>query len=378
MYLKKLYLLHFRNYDNLLLTLHNGINIIYGENAQGKTNLLESIYVLAMTKSHRSFIDNNLIQNGSSYSQIKGQLHQDDIDNTYEVIIENKKKSIKINDNTIKSVSDYISNINIIIFYPDDLDLIKSSPLIRRRFINSELGQLDGKYLNILSDYNKILKMRNDYIKLINQGESYDENYFNIITDYYIDKSIKLYQERYNFINLLNEQVEKIFKNISGLSNFHILYKNSFDFDSYDDADKMRIQMKNKIKNSYATEIRLKSTLFGPHKDDLEFYIDTKEVKNYGSQGQQRMAVLAIKLSEIEIFKNKTGNYPILLLDDVFSELDYMKKNNLLNYIRDNVQTIITTTELDNISPEIKRHAKLIEINSGKIKNIKEVNYNGE
>ena len=374
MYLKKLYLLHFRNYDNLLLTLHNGINIIYGENAQGKTNLLESIYVLAMTKSHRSFIDNNLIQNGSSYSQIKGQLHQDDIDNTYEVIIENKKKSIKINDNTIKSVSDYISNINIIIFYPDDLDLIKSSPLIRRRFINSELGQLDGKYLNILSDYNKILKMRNDYIKFINQGESYDENYFNIITDYYIDKSIKLYQERYNFINLLNEQVEKIFKNISGLSNFHILYKNSFDFDSYDDADKMRIQMKNKIKNSYATEIRLKSTLFGPHKDDLEFYIDTKEVKNYGSQGQQRMAVLAIKLSEIEIFKNKTGNYPILLLDDVFSELDYMKKNNLLNYIRDNVQTIITTTELDNISPEIKRHAKLIEINSGKIKNIKEVN----
>lgn len=374
MYLKKLYLLHFRNYDNLLLTLHNGINIIYGENAQGKTNLLESIYVLAMTKSHRSFIDNNLIQNGSSYSQIKGQLHQDDIDNTYEVIIENKKKSIKINDNTIKSVSDYISNINIIIFYPDDLDLIKSSPLIRRRFINSELGQLDGKYLNILSDYNKILKMRNDYIKLINQGESYDENYFNIITDYYIDKSIKLYQERYNFINLLNEQVEKIFKNISGLSNFHILYKNSFDFDSYDDADKMRIQMKNKIKNSYAIEIRLKSTLFGPHKDDLEFYIDTKEVKNYGSQGQQRMAVLAIKLSEIEIFKNKTGNYPILLLDDVFSELDYMKKNNLLNYIRDNVQTIITTTELDNISPEIKRHAKLIEINSGKIKNIKEVN----
>ena len=374
MYLKKLYLLHFRNYDNLLLTLHNGINIIYGENAQGKTNLLESIYVLAMTKSHRSFIDNNLIQNGSSYSQIKGQLHQDDIDNTYEVIIENKKKSIKINDNTIKSVSDYISNINIIIFYPDDLDLIKSSPLIRRRFINSELGQLDGKYLNILSDYNKILKMRNDYIKLINQGESYDENYFNIITDYYIDKSIKLYQERYNFINLLYEQVEKIFKNISVLSNFHILYKNSFDFDSYDDADKMRIQMKNKIKNSYATEIRLKSTLFGPHKDDLEFYIDTKEVKNYGSQGQQRMAVLAIKLSEIEIFKNKTGNYPILLLDDVFSELDYMKKNNLLNYIRDNVQTIITTTELDNISPEIKRHAKLIEINSGKIKNIKEVN----
>lgn len=374
MYLKKLYLLHFRNYDNLLLTLHNGINIIYGENAQGKTNLLESIYVLAMTKSHRSFIDNNLIQNGSSYSQIKGQLHQDDIDNTYEVIIENKKKSITINDNTIKSVSDYISNINIIIFYPDDLDLIKSSPLIRRRFINSELGQLDGKYLNILSDYNKILKMRNDYIKLINQGESYDENYFNIITDYYIDKSIKLYQERYNFINLLNEQVEKIFKNISGLSNFHILYKNSFDFDSYDDADKMRIKMKNKIKNSYATEIRLKSTLFGPHKDDLEFYIDTKEVKNYGSQGQQRMAVLAIKLSEIEIFKNKTGNYPILLLDDVFSELDYMKKNNLLNYIRDNVQTIITTTELDNISPEIKRHAKLIEINSGKIKNIKEVN----
>lgn len=373
MYLKKLYLSHFRNYDELLLQLHKGINIVYGDNAQGKTNLLESIYVLALTKSHRSFIDNNLIQSGNSYSQIKGIVETNEIDTTYEIILENKKKIIKIDNEMIKSVGDYVSRINIVIFYPDDLELIKGSPSVRRRFINSELGQLNGKYLTVLAEYNKILKLRNDYIKLINQGENCDKNYFDIITNYYIEKSIMLYQERHKFVDLLNEKCTSIFKNISGFDGFHIDYKTSFSFSNYD-CNEMRKIMEEKLQKIYPSEIKIKSTLLGPHKDDIEFYIDSKVVKNYGSQGQQRMAVLATKLSEIEIFKAQTGNSPILLLDDVFSELDHVKKNNLLNYIQNNMQTIITTTDLDSISDAIRKHAKLIEISSGKIKNIKEVN----
>lgn len=373
MYLKKIYLSNFRNYDELLLTLKKGINIIYGNNAQGKTNLLESIYVLALTKSHRSFIDNNLIKIGQKYSQIKGIMENFNVDTTYEIILEKTKKTIKINDDIVKSISDYISNINIVIFYPEDLELIKGSPNVRRRFLNLEIGQLNGKYLTILSEYNKILKLRNDYIKLINQGEKCDMNYFNILTSYYIDKSIMLYQERNKFIELLNKESQKIFKDISGLDGFHIVYKTSFSFDNYE-TSKMKQIMEDKVKRMFNYEIKVKTTLLGPHKDDIEFYIENTAIKNYGSQGQQRIAVLSVKLSEIRIFKEKTGKSPILLLDDVFSELDSIKKNNLLNYIQSDMQTIITTTDLNNINEQIINNAKLIKISEGKIQQITEVN----
>lgn len=368
MYLKKIYLSNFRNYDELLLDFNSGINIIYGDNAQGKTNLLESIYVLGLTKSHRSFIDNNLIKEGIKYSQIKGIISENEIDTTYEIQLNTgKNKILKINEDNIKRVNDYVSNINIIIFYPDDLELIKGSPSIRRRFINLEISQLYSNYLNILAEYNQILKMRNDYIKLINQGQSVDMNYFQVLTDYYIDKSILIYQYRYKFIEKLNDISKKIFYDISLLDGFNIKYKTSFNFESYDNTDSMKNIISEKVKKIYSTEIKLKSTIYGPHKDDLEFYINDKNIKNYGSQGQQRMTVLAIKLAEISIFKEITNKYPILLLDDVFSELDEIRKNNLLKYIQHNIQTIITTTDLDNIDKSIKDDSKLIYIKNGSV-----------
>jgi len=367
MFLKKIYLSKFRNYDELLLNLNSGINIIYGDNAQGKTNLLESIYVLGLTKSHRSFIDNNLIKEGSNYSQIKGIINENEIDTTYEISLQpGKNKILKINDDIIKKVSDYVSNINIIIFYPDDLELVKGSPSIRRRFINLEISQIYGNYLNILAEYNQILKLRNDYIKLINQGQNVDMNYFQVLTDYYIDKAILIYQYRYKFIQKLNDVSKNIFYDISLLEGFNIKYKTSFNFDSYE-TEVMKNIISEKLKKSYLSEIKLKSTLYGPHKDDLEFYINDKNIKNYGSQGQQRMTILALKLAEIRIFKKITDKYPILLLDDVFSELDEIRKNNLLKYIEQDIQTIITTTDLSNIDESIKNNSKLIYIKNGSV-----------
>lgn len=367
MFLKKIYLSKFRNYDELLLDFNSSINIIYGDNAQGKTNLLESIYVLGLTKSHRSFIDNNLIKEDSNYSQIKGIINENEIDTSYEIQLQpGKNKVLKINNDSIKRVSDYVSKINIIIFYPDDLELIKGSPNIRRRFINLEISQMYGNYLNILAEYNKILKLRNDYIKLINQGQNVDMNYFQVITDYYIEKAILIYQYRHNFIEKLNEVSKNIFYDISQLEGFHIGYKTSFNFNSYD-KENMKEIISNKLKKSYLSEIKLKSTLYGPHKDDLEFFINDKNIKNYGSQGQQRMTVLALKLSEIRIFKEITDKYPILLLDDVFSELDEKRKNNLLKYIEQDIQTIITTTDLSNIDESIINNSKLIYIKNGSV-----------
>lgn len=371
MYIKNIFLMNFRNYKNLKINFSKGINILYGDNAQGKTNLLESIYVLALTKSHRSFIDNNLIKEEEESSKIEGNVEINNINSNFQIIICKKNKKLKIDKDEIKKISDYISRLNIIIFYPEDLELIKGAPKNRRRFLNLELSQLYPEYLVLLNNYNKILKMRNDYIKLICSRNTSDYSYLNILTDYLIEQSIKIYQYRNQFILELNEISSSIFKNISNLEHFCIKYRNSIFFENYDSIY-IKNQMKEYFKKNLDREMKLKTTIIGPHKDDIEFYIDKFNLKNYGSQGQQRMAVLSIKLAEIDLFCKKKNQYPILLLDDVFSELDDQKKNNLLNYIHEKMQTIITTTDLKNIDHSIIEKAKLIEIENGKI--IKEVN----
>ncbi len=372
MILKELSIINFRNYKNISINLSPKINIIYGNNAQGKTNLLESIYVLGITKSHRSFIDNNLIKSGEKKSKIKGIVKIENLNTTLEVNIENKNKQLKIDNNDIKKVSDYISKMNIIIFYPEDLELIKGSPAIRRRYINLELAQLYPNYLILISEYNKLLKIRNEYLKKMQKNISVDNNYFCILTNYLIEKAVNIYIYRKKFIDQINFNATKIFKNISELDNFYIKYKPNIDFDKYE-KDYLKKILDEKIKKAYQNEIKIGSTLFGPHKDDFEFYIDNFNLKNYGSQGQQRVAILSLKLSEIEIFKNERNTEPILLLDDVFSELDDIKKNNLLLHINDNIQTIITTTDLKNIDAEIIKQSKIINIDNGMIVNKEEV-----
>ncbi len=362
MFIKSIYLNKFRNYDQLKIDFKNGINIIVGENGQGKTNLLESIYVLGLTKSHRSFIDNNLVKEGENKSIIQGIIEKENISTKYEIEIGNSK-ILKIDNDKIKKITDYISNINIIIFYPDDLEIIKGSPNLRRRYINLEISQLCSNYMTILNDYNKLLKMRNDYLK----NNYIDNNYLNIITNYLIEKATQIILMRKKFIDRLNEIIPKIYEDISELSNFSIKYKCCIKIDEYNEKNIVE-KLKNISEEIKNTEIKYKTTLFGPHKDDIEFYLNNYNLKLYGSQGQQRMAILSLKLAEIEIFKKYKNTLPILLLDDVFSELDDKKKNNLLNYINENIQTIITTTDINNINNDIVKKSNIIEIFNGNIK----------
>ena len=371
MYIKKLKLHNFRNYKSLVLTLTKGINIIYGENAQGKTNLLESIYVLGLTKSHRSFIDNSLINNENNYLTIEGIINNNKIDDKLNIYIDNKNKILKYNNNNIKKVSDYLSIMNIIIFSPDDLEIIKGSPQIRRKYINLELSQLYSNYYVVLNEYNKILKIRNEYLKKINKKISVDKNYINILTGYLIDKSIMIYKMRNKFIYKINEHCNKIFKDITNLEGFSIKYQKSIEFDLNNSNIKDYLLEEYNKKLDY--DIKLCSTSLGPHKDDIEFYLQDKNLKFYGSQGQQRVAVLSLKLAEIEIFKKYKETTPILLLDDIFSELDDIKKNNLLKYISRDIQTIITTTDLNNLDNKLIKKSKLFNINNGNIIKIKEV-----
>ena len=368
MYLKNIKISNFRNYEKLNLDLYKNINIIYGNNGQGKTNLLESIYLLGLTKSHRSYIDNNIIKNDKDYLKINGNIYFNKIKSNLEIIINKNDKILKIDKTEIKKVSDYISKMHVIIFSPDDLELIKGSPSERRKFLNLELSQLNKDYYIILNDYNKILKMRNNYLK----NNNIDLNYLDILTNYLIDKSISIYKLRNKFIERINEYCTKIYKNLTNLDNFFIKYVPSIELKKYD-SESIKKAILKEFKNKKQKEIKYQTTLIGPQRDEIEFYLENKNLKLYGSQGQQRMAILAIKLAELDIFKKYLDDYPILLLDDVFSELDKKKKNNLLDYINRDIQVIITTTDLTNISRKLLEKAKLIKIEKGNIKKITEV-----
>jgi len=374
MIIKKIELKNFRNYEKLVLKFYKEINIIYGSNAQGKTNLLESIYFLGLTKSHRVFIDNNLIKNDKENLYVEGLINDGSLDKKLSIaLLKNNKKILKIDNDNIKSVSKYISNLNIIIFYPDDLEIIKSTPQIRRKFLNLELSQLYSNYFVVINEYNKLLKIRNNLLKKMNKNIRVDKNYLSILDGYLADKALMIYKFRNKFILKLNEYVGEIYKNIMNLENFKILYRtnieNNIDINDIDFKEKYKKLLSSNLDN----DIKLNCTNIGPHKDDFEFYLGDKNLKLYGSQGQQRLAVLTLKLAEIEIFKKYKETTPILLLDDVFSELDDKKKNNLLKYIVKDIQTIITTTDLNKLSKKLLKKSKIFKIENGNIEKIDEV-----
>lgn len=361
MYLKRVELKNFRNYSSLKISFNKGINIIYGNNAQGKTNLLESIYVLALTNTFRNVYDTDLIMKDRKFFNIKGILKNSKLDSTLNISYDNFKKRMVMDDSEITKVSSYISSMNTILFTPDDLDIIKGPPLVRRKFLNTELSQLYSNYYILLSEYEKILKMRNDYIK----SGALDINYYDIITSFLIEKDILIFKIRKKFIERINNYAAEIFKNITGLSGFKIVYKPNLDYSEYD-YDKNKIL--EVFKDKYDSEYKFLSTFYGIHKDDFEFYLGDSNLKLYGSQGQMRISVLTLKLSEIEIFKKWKNSTPILLLDDVFSEIDEIKNNNLLNYLCRDLQVIITAVSLNSFNKDILSKAKIFRIESGKIK----------
>lgn len=369
MILKKIELFNFRNYNYLKVILNPKINVFIGKNGMGKTNILESIYFLAITKSYRTNFDNRMIKEKETITKVKGVLLKENkLSSNLEMQIINDVKKAIIDKTEIKKLGDYISNLNVIIFSPESIELIKGSPNIRRRFLNIEITQIDKKYLKQLSNYNELLKIRNGYLKLIKDNKKIDKLYFDVITDKLIENAIYLYQKRNDYIKEINKYLEKIYLEIAEKGKLRIKYINNID--SYEDI-KIKEYLNQKYKNSYKSEIEQGKTLYGPHRDDFLFVLDDKDIKNYGSQGQQRMAILSLKLSEIEIFKNITNEDPILLLDDIFSELDKFKKKKFIEYISKKTQTIITTTDINKKS---LNNATIFTVKDEKISKIEEVN----
>lgn len=358
MYIEKLNIKNFRNIEELELNLNKNINIFIGNNAQGKTSILESIYVLGLTKTFRSIEELDLIKKDKEISKINGIIKDGRTTKKLDILFSKNGKKLKINGNEEKKTINYISNLNVIMFNPEDLDIIKKSPLIRRNLINIELCQLFSNYMKVLNEYNKILKIRNEYFR--KNYEKIDKNYLDIITEKLIDRELIIMEYREKYIENINKDISYIYKRIMKQGNLVVKYEKSINLTTKEDLIKF-------YQDNYLNEINKKVTLYGPHKDDLGFFLDGDDLKRYGSQGQQRIAILSFKLAEINLFKEVKNSYPIILLDDIFSELDINKRNNLLSFIKSNVQFIITTTDIKNISDKLLEKANVYKIKQGKI-----------
>lgn len=342
------------------------MNIFVGDNAQGKTNILEAITFLALTKSHRLGVHPNVIMFDKKKAKIKGVVQRDKIISKLEIdILENEKK-LFVNQTEIRRVADYISNLNVIVFSPDDLEIIKGSPSVRRNLLNIQLSQISKKYLNIYNEYNKLLRTRNEYLKILFQNSLADSSYLDIITDKLIEKAVYIYKKRNEYINFVNSSINTYYQKINGECGIVIKYEPNIEFNSYDDEE-IRKTLKHYYKKNYKKELNYGMTLVGPHRDDFSFYLEDKDLKFFGSQGQQKTAVLAYKLSEISIFEDILKTKPVLLLDDIFSELDLKKRNRLLKLIHTGIQSIITTTDLKNINKKYLEDAYIYNVKNGKV-----------
>lgn len=365
MFLKDVSLVNFRNHKKTKILFSKTINIIYGDNGAGKTNILEGIYVLSFFKSFRQTSFDNLINSSNEVAKLKGNL-KNNLTYTLEVGFDKNQKLLKVDGEKINKMSDYIDKVNIIVFHTEDLELIRGVPGVRRKYLNNQLSQLSINYYNVINQFNKLLKIRNDFLKKISNNEKIDMNYFDILTDYFVEKSVFIYRMRKEYIDRVNKYCEFIFESLSGLRGFNIKYEPSIELKSFD-KDEVKSVLRQKLDDEFEREVRFKTTLFGPHRDDFIFCLKDENLRFIGSQGQCRMSVLSLKLSEIEIFKDFKGTSPIILLDDVFSELDKEKKNNLLKFIDNGMQVIITTTDLNSISKKIIKKSKIIKIVNGSV-----------
>ena len=366
MRIERLKLLNYRNYQNLEILLKPGINIFIGDNGQGKTNILESIYVLSLSKSNKAVSEENLIKFGDEVAKIEGLIKTNDLLKKQEVNITKNKKQLYINNKEIRRIKDYISNFCVIAFTPNDLDIVKGSPQIRRNMMNVDISELKNNYISYLNEYNQIIKIRNEYLRKMNINGNTDSRYLDIINEQMINKAIKIYEFRYDFFTKVNKLLPSIYKKITGLDNLTINYNNSLQIDDYSQDEIKKAYLK-KIKRNFNVELMQGMTLTGPHRDDFSFNLDGMDMKMFASQGQQRMAIISLKIAEIFIFREELGEYPVLLLDDIFSEIDAKKRNRIIKYLSDDIQSIITTTDINDIDVKLLEDAQIYNVKNNKV-----------
>ena len=367
MKIKKIKLINFRNLDKVELNFINKINIIIGGNGAGKTNILEAIYLNSLTKSFRANNDAELIKFDKEFLTIMTTIKDDSYNENVLYNIDKLSKKIYLNSSKVTKFSDYIGKYPVVISTPEDVLMIKTSPSTRRDVLNISICQFNKEYFKTLNEYNKLLKLRNDYLKRILINSISDVKYFDILTNKLIEKAVYIYIERNNYINLINKYLPDIFEHICLNPNLIIKYSPNIDLNNYNEETLKNILYK-KYKKDFNKEISLGMTITGPHRDDFSFILGDKDMKLYSSEGQKKMAVISFKLAEMMLFQKTDDKKPIILLDDLFSELDINNKNRLVKFIPDDLQVVITSNDLKGINKSIRDNAKIFKIKDGEVR----------
>ena len=377
MKIKSLKLLYFRNYLSTNIEVHPSLNILVGNNANGKTNIIESIFCLALGKSYRTKSDSECIMFGETATAMSCIVNKNDRELDIMLGINNKGKSAKIAGIKKTKLTDFVGELNVVLFSPEDLQIVKGSPGLRREFMNREFYQFSRIYHKYYLMYQHLLKQRNSYLKDMrkNPKDEMSLAYLETLTSQLAKVALYITKERVSFVQDISKLTYKNMLNISnGQETLKIKYKSSvldalniseINDESFTEENLTKVMMKKSF-----DDIMRGSTKIGPQHDDLEFYINDLDAKMYASQGQQRSIVLSLKLAEINYLKEKTGTYPVLLLDDVLSELDKNRQLKLLDAINENVQTFITTPSISDIKEDLLKKAKVFKIEDGNISEI--------
>lgn len=355
MNITKLELMNFRNYKKQIFDNFSNLNIIIGKNGIGKTSIIEAIYLGSLAKSFKTNNEQLIMRNNSEFFRIKIYYFDYGPKKNLEVFYDKDGKKTKINSKIQRKLSEFISQYRVIILSPDELKLIKSSPNTRRNYINIQISQLHKEYLHFLNNYNILIKNKNDFLKKLMFNSNLDKRYLDILDEKIVEEGMKIYSYRKKYIDMINDYINDIFTNYQQNSKVSIKYISDYEVD---DKEKLL----NILKKNRNKEINIGMTAFGIHRDDYEFIQNGNNAKEYSSQGIQKLIVLAMKLSEVQIFVKKYEIYPILLLDDLFSELDEKNRNNIFKSLDSKIQVFITTTDLKNINKRIINKAKVFDL----------------
>ncbi len=359
MELTNIKLKNFRNYDKLDLKFSNNYNIFYGNNGSGKTNLVEAIYLLALTKSFRVNDDKLMIKIGEKELSVEGKI-KTKVKTNYKVLINDTSKNVLIDSGKPNSMGDYVAKINVILFNPEDVNLINNTPNERRKLLNIEISKMYKEYFLLLNTYNKILKHRNAYLKDVSTRENISFEYLDVLTSKLIEIGLKIRNYRDLFIKDINKYISKIYKDIFGYGFLKVKYVSEF-------MNKDALKLSELFAKNYQKEINFGKTILGIHHDDIIFTLDGIKLKDFGSVGQHKNSIISFKLAEIEMIKEEKCENPILILDDLFSELDKEKASNILKILDKDIQVFITTTSIDNLEGLNITKSKAFKVTKGKI-----------
>ena len=370
MYLQHIHLIHYRNYENQELNLNRGINVLIGANGQGKTNLLEAIYYLSVGNNFRGNKDAELIQWNQPYLRLTGQMKKDDSERCYdlEVYIDHEKnKQLKINGVKYKSMSELHNYLRVILFSPDDLKIVKGSPAERRKYLDSCMSQTDKVYNRLIRDYERIVQQRNNLLKELSYKKE-NLSQLEVWNQYLVEYGSQIIYKRLQYLKVLVPMARKVQQALtSEKERFSVTYHCSMGAIGDFSVDEIKKLFQTILEQKKKEEFEKCTTLWGPHRDDLIFYLNGTDLKKYGSQGQQRTAILSLKMAELQTFFKLHGEYPLLLLDDVMSELDDSRRHYLLQMVKKyQIQTIITGANIELLTEEMANN-EIFSVQEGKI-----------